>query len=123
MIVLPNSFEKYLYNLRIYTSLSILKHGILPRHLKNLKKIYLAEAFLFKNHTEPTDLRLLSYNLLDCVKNLKEFKKKITDKTIYEISALNNEGLEDVIEALGELVINTKNINIERSDAYENWSL
>ena len=40
--------------------------------------------------------------------NLKEFKKKITDKTIYEISALNNEGLEDVIEALGELVINTK---------------
>ena len=40
--------------------------------------------------------------------NLKEFKKKITDKTIYEVSALNNEGLEDVIEALGELVINTK---------------
>ena len=73
MIVLPNSFEKYLYNLRIYTSLSILKHGILPRHLKNLKKIYLAEAFLFKNHTQPTDMRLLSYNLLDCIKNLKEF--------------------------------------------------
>lgn len=74
MIYLPNSFEKYLYNLRIYTSLSIIKHGILPSHLKNLKKIYLAEALLSKKHTEPTDLRLLSYNLLDCIKNVKEFE-------------------------------------------------
>lgn len=73
MIVLPNSFERYLYNLRIYTSISILKHGVLPRHMKNLKKIYLTEAFLFKNHTEPTDLRLLSYNLLSCVKSIKKF--------------------------------------------------
>lgn len=73
MIVLPNSFEKYLYNLRIYTSLSIVKHGILPRHFKNLKKIYLAEAFLFKNDTQSTDLCILSYNLLYCVKNVKKF--------------------------------------------------
>ncbi len=73
MIVLPNSFEKYLYNLRIYTSLSIVKYGILPRHFKNLKKIYLAEAFLFKNDTQPTDLCILSYNLLYCVKNVKKF--------------------------------------------------
>ncbi len=73
MIVLPNSFEKYLYNLRIYTSFSILKHGILPRHIENLKKIYLAEAYLFKNHTHPIDLRLLSFNLLCCVKTVKKF--------------------------------------------------
>ena len=73
MIVLPNSFEKYLYSLRIYTSISILKHGVLPRHLKKLKKIYLAEAFLFKKHKQPTDLQLLSYNLLYCVKNIKKF--------------------------------------------------
>ncbi len=73
MIVLPNSFEKYLYNLRIYTSISILKHGILPRHLKNLKKIYVAEALLFSKNKLPTNLQLLNYNLLCCVKNIKQF--------------------------------------------------
>ena len=72
MIVLPNSFERYLNNLRFYTSFSILKHGILPRHFENLRKIYLAEAFLFKNYTEPTNLQLLSYNLLYCIKTQKE---------------------------------------------------
>lgn len=51
----------------------MLQHGILPRHLKNLKKIYLAEALLFKNYTESTNLHLLSYNLLYCVKTVKEF--------------------------------------------------
>lgn len=84
MIVLPNSFEKYLYNLRIYNSFSILKHNLLPRHLKNLKNIYLSEALLFKNHTEPTDLQLLSYNLLCCAKSRKnlDFQIKIKQKVM-----------------------------------------
>ena len=77
MIFLPNSFEKYLYQLRIYTSLSIIKYGILPRHLKNLKKIYLAEAFLFKNSMNSTDLCHLSHNLLCCVKSTKKFNFKL----------------------------------------------
>jgi len=39
--------------------------------------------------------------------NLKEFKKKI-DKEIYEISAINNQNLDTMINALSELVKNTK---------------
>lgn len=73
MIVLPNSFEKYVCHLRNFTLLSMLKQGVLPKHLKNLKKIYIAEAFLYQNNTEPLNLQLLSFNLLFGVKTLKKF--------------------------------------------------
>ena len=73
MIVLPNSFESYLNNLRIYTSLSILKNGILPKHLDNLRKIYLSEAYLYKNFKERVNIGLLSFNLLCCIKTVKNF--------------------------------------------------
>ncbi len=78
MIILPNSFEIYLKNLRNYNSLSILKHGLLQKHINNIKKIYLAEMFLFKNNKSATNLKLLSYNLLCCVKNVKDFNFIIT---------------------------------------------
>ena len=39
--------------------------------------------------------------------NLDEFKKKV-DKDIYEISAINNQNLDTIIEVLSELVKNTK---------------
>lgn len=77
MIVLPNSFERYLNNLRIITSLSVLKHGLKPRHLVNLRKLYLAEAFLYKDCKESVNLKLLSFNILCCVKTIKEFNFKI----------------------------------------------
>ncbi len=73
MIVLPNRFECYLNNLRIYTSLSVLKRGLMPRHLANFRKIYLAEAFLYKNFKESVNIELLSFNLLCCVKTTKNF--------------------------------------------------
>ena len=40
--------------------------------------------------------------------NLKIFKEKIKDIPIYEVSAIENVGLDNVINALGELVKNTK---------------
>ena len=82
MIYLPNSFERYLNNLRIYNSFSILKHGLLPRHIENLKKFHLAEGFLFKKHKQPIDLQLLSFNLLCCVNTVKkfDFQVKATQK-------------------------------------------
>lgn len=46
--------------------------------------------------------------------NLKEFKKKINNKDIYEVTALINEGLDDVIDKLSEM---TK--TIEREDLFE----
>ncbi len=77
MIYLPNRFEIYLNNLRFYNSLSILKHGLLLRHSVNLQKIYLAEAYLHRNFAECVNLRLLSFNLLCCVKSAKSFDFEI----------------------------------------------
>ncbi|MBE6786791.1 MAG: hypothetical protein E7537_00415 [Ruminococcaceae bacterium] len=68
MIVLPNSFERYLANLRIYVSLSILKHGFKKHHLKNLKKIYFAEAMYNKNTVQSVDINKLYNNILSAVK-------------------------------------------------------
>lgn len=67
MIVLPNSFERYLSALRIFVSLSILKHGLRPRHLENLKKIYFAEALYNKILVQSVDINKLCTNLLRAV--------------------------------------------------------
>ncbi len=71
MIVLPNSFERYLASLRIFVSLSVLKHGLNPKHLKMLKKITIAEAFYNKNNTQNVDIYKLCKNLLSAVKSVK----------------------------------------------------
>ena len=73
-----------------------------------LKTYTYGEEFSEKLINKPEIIIANKMDLESSKENLKEFKKKITDKTIYEVSALNNEGLEDVIEALGELVINAK---------------
>jgi len=50
--------------------------------------------------------------------NLENFKKKV-DCTIYEISAMNNEGLEDVLVALGDLLDNTEATPLFEEDQFE----
>ena len=50
--------------------------------------------------------------------NLVNFKKKVNDP-IYEISAMNNEGLEDVLVALGDLISNTEDIPLFEEDQFE----
>lgn len=50
--------------------------------------------------------------------NLKEFKKKV-DAPIYEISAMNNEGLEDVLVALGDLLDSTEDTPLFEEDQFE----
>ncbi|MBR5222582.1 MAG: hypothetical protein IKV81_00240 [Clostridia bacterium] len=71
MIILPNSFERYLKSLRIYTSFSIAKQGLKPKHIKNLRKIELAEGFLYKTDQNATAIKLLSVNLLSCISAIK----------------------------------------------------
>ena len=71
MIVLPNSFERYLASLRIFVSLSVLKHGLLPKHYKNLKKIYTAEAIYNKNTMQSVDINKLCKNLLTAATTIK----------------------------------------------------
>ena len=50
--------------------------------------------------------------------NLKEFKKKV-DKDIYEISAINNQNLDTIINVLSELVKNTKEEILYDEDVQE----
>ena len=52
-------------------------------------------------------------------KNLIEFKKKIKDKEIIEISALNNEGLDNLIKKLEELVLSIKDEPLFSEDIQE----
>ena len=87
MIVLPNRLEHYIAALRIYTSISVAKHGLKPRHIKNLAKIHLCEAFLFENQRQVTALKLLSHNMLSSVRTLKpEFNFSLE---IYENVIIN----------------------------------
>ncbi len=71
MIVLPNSFERYLSALRIFVSLSILKHGLKLRHLASLKKIHYAEAFYNKNSLQSVAIKKLSTNILNTISAYK----------------------------------------------------
>lgn len=50
--------------------------------------------------------------------NLKEFKKKV-DAPIYEISAISNEGLEDVLVALGDLLDSCEDTPLFEEDQFE----
>lgn len=50
--------------------------------------------------------------------NLKEFKKKV-DAPIYEISAISNEGLEEVLVALGDLLDSCEDTPLFEEDQFE----
>ena len=52
--------------------------------------------------------------------NLKEFKKKVKDTKIFEVSALEDKGLEDAMDYLGELVYNAP---VEEPEETENFVL
>ncbi len=55
---------------------------------------------------------------------LKEFKKKVTGISIYEISAMKHEGLEDVLDALADLIDQSKETDeIYEDDQYESHVL
>jgi hypothetical protein len=71
VIILPNSFERYLSALRISVSISILKHGLQQRHIDNLRKIHIAESLLFKDRRESADIHKLCTSLLGAVKTIK----------------------------------------------------
>lgn len=50
--------------------------------------------------------------------NLEKFKKKV-NVPIYEISAMNNQGLEDVLVALGDLIDKTEETPLFEEDQFE----
>ena len=54
--------------------------------------------------------------------NLKSFKKKVKDKKIFEVSAINNDGLEDVLVYLADLLDKIE-INPLDEEEYESFIL
>lgn len=65
------------------------------------------ESFSGKLIKKPEVIIANKMDLESSKSNLEEFKKKV-DAPIYEISAINNQGLDKVIEELKELVRNTE---------------
>ena len=65
------------------------------------------ETFSPKLLNKPEIIIANKMDLPSSKENLKKFKTKVKSQ-IYEISAMNNQGLKEVIEALKELVKNTK---------------
>lgn len=72
MTFLPNSRERYITALRITTSLLILKNGINKKYLKNLCKIYTAEAYLSQSAKLPLDIENFGLNLFSAVCAVKQ---------------------------------------------------
>ncbi len=81
MLVLPNSYERYLASLRYLVSLKVSANGSKEKYLKNLKKIYIAEAIYNKNTLDIVDINKLVSNLLGSAKKLNpniSFKSKLS---------------------------------------------
>ena len=91
MIVLPNSFDRYLSHLRYYISLSILKHGLTIEHMKKLQKIYTAEALFYNEKKDNINLNKFLGNLLNAISDITEnfkFSLKATGNCIININLL-----------------------------------
>lgn len=87
MIILPNNLERYISALRIYISISILKEGLKPKHLENLRKLYTIEAVLNKNFSSAVNISDFCLNLLQAVKDIKpSFNFKIKSDGNYYIN-------------------------------------
>ena len=100
MIVLPNSFDRYLAHLRYYISLSILKHGLTIEHMKKLQKIYTAEALFYNEKRDNINLNKLLGNLLNAISDITknfEFSLKVTGNC-----AVNKNLLEILVTLLAK---------------------
>ena len=64
MIFLPNAFERYFSALRLYVQISVLRGGNSRKHLAQLKKISLAEAFYYRNSVCALDINKFCGSLL-----------------------------------------------------------
>lgn len=81
------------------------------------------ESFSSKLLTKPEIIIANKMDLEASKKNLEEFKKKINNKNIYEISALNGNGLKDVILKLEDMCKNTESEEIFNTDKIESHVL
>ncbi len=81
MIFLPNNFSLYTAALRNYIQLSVIRHGLQPKHLSSMKKIFEAEALFSAscNDIEPLNIMEYYYRLLLSAKiKLAEKGRRLT---------------------------------------------
>ncbi len=83
MTVLPNSFERYTAALRNLTSILILRNSLNKKHLKNLSKIYSAEAF-FYHHKQPLNIEKFAWGLLGAASLIKP------EKLVFSVNCRGN---------------------------------
>lgn len=70
--------------------------------------------------------QIIIANKMDCEeakKNLEEFRKKVKDIKIFEVSALNEIGLKDVINELSNILDSTEKIPLYNKDKFESHVL
>ena len=91
--------------------------GLGHKFLKHVERTKIIAHVIDMSASEGRD----PYNKMDLPtskENLEKFRKKI-DKEVYEISALNNQNLDSLINALSELVKNTKEEVLYEEDIQE----
>lgn len=70
--------------------------------------------------------QIIIANKMDCEeakKNLEEFREKVKDIKIFEVSALNEIGLKDVINELSDILDNTEKIPLYNKEKFESHVL
>ena len=76
MIFLPNKTERYTAALRIIIQHLSIKNGINTKYLKNLKKIYIAEAILNPDYEQPINIYDYIYKIFESIHIVKTEKTK-----------------------------------------------
>jgi len=76
------------------------------------------EKFSSKLMQKPQIIVANKMDIESSYENLEKFKKKV-NVPIYEISAMNNEGLDDVLVALGDLIDKTEETPLFEEDQFE----
>lgn len=77
MIFLPNKFERYTAALRNLVHISAIKKGKNQNMLKNMQKIFVAEAIFSKDYVSPINLGKLASQLLTAV-YIKKAEKNLS---------------------------------------------
>lgn len=55
--------------------------------------------------------------------NLEKFKEEVKDIKIFEVSAINEEGLDDVLTYIADLLDKIKQVPLEEDEDFENYVL
>lgn len=76
------------------------------------------EKFSPKLIQKPQIIIANKMDMEESTKNLENFKQKV-NSPIYEISAMNNEGLDEVLLALGDLIASTEDKPLFEEDQFE----